>query len=84
MEELRVEVGVNGRFKTKLVRIRLKWAGHVERMWWESGKENRCPESDEKRRRGRPKLHNMKTALGKTCMERVGDDWRTRAKYRRN
>ena len=32
MEELRVEVGVNGRFKTKLVRIRLKWAGHVERM----------------------------------------------------
>ena len=30
MNELRVEVGVKERFKKKLVRIRLKWAGHVE------------------------------------------------------
>ena len=32
MDELRVEVGVTGRFKKKLVRSRLKWAGHAERM----------------------------------------------------
>ena len=32
MYELRVEVGVKESFKKKLVRSRLTWAGHVERM----------------------------------------------------
>ena len=32
MDELRVEVGVKDSFKKKLVRSRLKWANHVERM----------------------------------------------------
>ena len=32
MEELREEVGVKERFRRKLVRIRLNWAGHVEQM----------------------------------------------------
>ena len=32
MDDLRVEVGVKGSFTKKLVRTRLKWAGHVERM----------------------------------------------------
>ena len=32
MEELREEVGVKESFRRKLVRSRLKWAGHVERM----------------------------------------------------
>ena len=31
-DELRVEVGVKESFKNKLMRNRLKWAGHVERM----------------------------------------------------
>ena len=32
MEELREEVGVKESLRRKLVRSRLKWAGHVERM----------------------------------------------------
>ena len=32
LDELRVEVGMKERFKTKLVRSMLKWAGHEERM----------------------------------------------------
>ena len=32
MEELREEVGVKENLGRKLVRSRLKWAGHVERM----------------------------------------------------
>ena len=32
MNELRVEVGVRDSFKKKLVRSRLRWAGHVERL----------------------------------------------------
>ena len=32
MEELRVDVGVKESFKKKLVRSRLKWAGHVDRI----------------------------------------------------
>ena len=31
LDEVRMEVGVRGCFKKKLVRSRLKWAGHVER-----------------------------------------------------
>ena len=32
MDELRVEVGVKDSFKNNLVKTRLKWTGHVERM----------------------------------------------------
>ena len=32
MDDLRVEVGVKESYKKKLVRSRLKWAGHVEIM----------------------------------------------------
>ena len=42
-----VVVGVNERFKKKLIIRWLKWAGHVERM----GDEN-CPESGGKRGKG--------------------------------
>jgi len=31
MDELRVEAGVKGRFRMKLMRSGLKWAGSVER-----------------------------------------------------
>ena len=32
MDELRVDVGVKESYKEKLMRSRLKWARHVERM----------------------------------------------------
>ena len=35
-KELREEVGVKESFRRKLVKRRLKWAGHVERMVGES------------------------------------------------
>ena len=42
VNELRVEVGMKNSFKKKLVRSRLKWAGHVERM----GDENLTKRAD--------------------------------------
>ena len=47
MDELRGEVGANESFKKKLVRSRLKWAGHVERM----GDENLRKRADAYRER---------------------------------
>ena len=32
LDELREEVGVKDSFRKKLVRRRMKWAGHMERM----------------------------------------------------
>ena len=32
MDELRVEVGMKETYKKKMMRSRLKWAGHMERM----------------------------------------------------
>ena len=57
MEGLREEAGVKERFRRKLVRSQLKWAGHVGRMEGE----RLTKEADElrvegKRRRGRPRL----------------------------
>ena len=49
MDELRVEIGVKESFKTKLVRSRLKWAGHVERM----GDGKLAKESDAKKGEGK-------------------------------
>ena len=44
MYKLSVEVGVKESFRKNLVRSRLKWARHVERMGDEkTGKESRCP-----------------------------------------
>ena len=48
MGELKVEVGVKDSFKKTLVRSRLKWAGHVERMGDEK-LAKRLPESGRKR-----------------------------------
>ena len=46
----RVEVGVKDSFKRKLVRGRLKRAGHVERVGYEKmAKRTLCPESGGKR-----------------------------------
>ena len=54
MDELRVEVGVKECFKKKLVRCRLKWTKHVERMGGELAKRpDAHPESGRKRRQGR-------------------------------
>ena len=41
--ELREEVGVKERFRRKLVRSQLKWAGHMERMEGERLKRERMP-----------------------------------------
>ena len=51
MDELRVEVGVRETFKKKLVRGRVKWAGHVERMGDENLAKSRCPEGGGKEMR---------------------------------
>ena len=57
MEELKEEVGVREGLTTKLVRSRLKWAGHVERME-RVRLTNRAEANgmEGRRRRGRPRL----------------------------
>ena len=57
MDELRVEAGVNGSFRMKLMRSGLKWAGAVERMGDEKLAEM---ESGEKKER---KTENMMGGL---------------------
>ena len=76
-DELRVEVGGKESFKKKLVRSRLKWDGHVERMGVETlaGRGGR-------RRRGRPRMRREDSV--KRDLERVGGEWRTRAEDRRS
>ena len=54
IEELRMEGGVKERFEKKLVISKIKWAGREERMG--DGKDSRCTENGEKRRRGRPAM----------------------------
>ena len=57
MEELREEVGVRGSLRRKLVRSRLKWAGHVERM--EGVRLTKRADAlgvEGRRRRGKPRL----------------------------
>ena len=54
---LRVEAGGKGSFKKKLLRSRLKWAGHMERMGDEKlTKRLDAEKVDGKRRRGRPRM----------------------------
>ena len=57
MEELREEVGVRESLTRKLVRSRLKWVGHVERM--EEVRLMKRAEAlgvERRRTRGRPRL----------------------------
>lgn len=57
MNELRVEVGVIESLKKKLVRSRLKWAWHVERMGGERlAKKADAQRVEGKRRRRKPRL----------------------------
>ena len=51
-----MEVGVKESFKKKLVRHRLKWAGHVERMGESEKGIADAQKMDGKTRCGRPKL----------------------------
>ena len=63
MEELREEAGVRESFTRKLVRSRLRWAGHVERMEWvRLTKRADALGVEGRRRRGRP--------IWEDCMKR--------------
>ena len=62
MDELKGEIGVKESFKRKLVRRRLKWAGHVERIGDEKLAEIRCLESGGKKEAR--KTENAKGGLG--------------------
>ena len=71
MDELRMEVGVKERFKTKLVRSRLRWVGHVKRMGDEKlAKESNAQKVEGKRRRGIPRMR-WEDCI-KRYMERLG------------
>ena len=79
LDELGVEVREKESIKKKLVRSRLKCAGHVDRM----ADERLVKRADVQKvkgemMRGRPILH----VTGE--LERLGEEWRTPAKYRRN
>ena len=67
----------------KYMRRRLKWAGRMESMGEEkTGKKSRCSESGGKMDRGRSRLRWSDCAKG--YMERVGEEWRIKAKDSRN
>ena len=81
MDEMREEVGIQKCLMGRLVKSRLKWAGHVERM-----KEDRLPmmayvhQERGKRKRGRPHMR------WRDCIERdmrkADVDWRMVAQDR--
>ena len=84
MAELREETGVQRSLTERLVRSRLQWAGHVERM-----ADDRLPKrvaelrQQGRRRRGRPRLRwedCMKRDLRKTGEE---EDWNKKKRDRR-
>ena len=79
MVELREETGVQRSLTERLVRSRLQWAGHVERMA-DDRLPNRAAESSEqgRKRRGRPRLRwedCVKRDVKKTGEE---GDWKRR------
>ena len=80
MEELREEVGVRENLTRKLVRSRLKWGGHVERMEGVLMSKANVLKVEDRRRRGRPGLR------WEDCLTRdlvgVGGKWRMRARDR--
>ena len=83
MDELRVAIGVKVRFKKKLVRRRLKWAGHVERMGDEAlAKRSDAHKLDGKRRRGRS-IMRWEDCV-KRGLVRVGGEGRTTTQDRRS
>ena len=66
---------VKDRFKKKLVRIRLKWIGHVGRTGDKNiDKEIRCPESG-----GKKETESDGKVCNKRYLEKVGEEWRTAA-----
>ena len=85
MGELRVEVGVKERFKKKLVRSRLKWVGHAERMIDE--KLAKSAESGRKRKwreKGGDENGECDRKIALRYQARVGGEWRTTTKGRRS
>ena len=74
MDELRMEVGVKENVKKKLVRSRLKWAGHMERIT------NNKLQRDQLPTNCREKDARMRWEdWVKRDVERVGGEWRTTA-----
>ena len=70
MVELREETGVQWSLTERMVRSRLQWAGHVERMADERLPKRAAELREQgRRRRGRPRL-------GGLCKEKCGEDWR--------
>ena len=67
----------------KLVRSRLTWAGHVERIGDEklAKRADRCPESGEENEARKTEIAT-RDCIGRN-LERVGEEWRKRAVDRR-
>ena len=81
MEELTEEVGVKESLTRRLVRSRLKWAGHVKRMKGVRLTKRAIALGVEcRRRRGRPRLRWDDCV--KRDLVRVGGGWRIRARDR--
>ena len=66
-------------FKKKLVRSRLKWAGHVERMGDETlAKRSDVQRVEEKRRRGRQRMR------WEDCVKRDLEKWEENGEQQQN
>ena len=79
LDELGVEVREKKSIKKKLVRSRLKCAGHVDRM----ADERLVKRADVQKMKG--EMMRGRSILHATGgLERLGEEWRTPAKYRRN
>ena len=79
MDQLSGEVGVRENLTRKLMRSRLKWAGHLEIMEGERlTKRGDALRVDSRRRKGRPRLR------WDDCVKRdlagVGGEWRMRTR----
>ena len=73
-----VEARVEDSFKKKLLRSRLKWAGHVERM----GDDNIDSKRSDVEGKGGEEDRECDGRTALRDLERVGGEWRTTAKYR--
>ena len=87
MVELREETGVQCSLTERLVRSRLQWAGHVERMANERLPKRAAELREQgRRRRGRPRAGRTTCAV--TCVKRdvkkTGEegDWKKKTGYR--
>ena len=81
--ELREETGVQRSLTERLVRSRLQWAGHVERMGDDS-LPNREAELREqgRRRRGRPRLRWDDCIKRDVRKAGEKEDWKKKTRYR--